>query len=200
MSKSLRQQLRQTLRQQRNELDANEACRLSTAICARLTSLTDQAQHVAGYLPLGKEVDLQALQHLPEFKNASYYVPVVLPHFQMLFAQVDEHTCFNENRYGILEPDTPASQLKQASELDVVLVPLVGFDEQCNRMGMGGGYYDRCFEQRREGSPQPLQKPTLIGVAYDLQQVETVYPEHWDVPLDMIVTPSRTLSRKLESC
>jgi len=70
-----------------------------------------------------------------------------------------------------------------------VLVPLVGFDLSRNRMGMGGGFYDRSFAHRRDNNGKPL----LIGVAYDIQQADTVYPEWWDVKLDIIVTESRII-------
>ena len=195
MSEPQREKLRQSLRHQRDALDASEASEQSAAICARLVTHLNNAEHIAGYLALGKEVDLSALQNSAACEHVSYYVPVVQPQFRMLFAVVDKHTRFTQNCFGILEPDSSASQLKQASMMDVVLVPLVGFDEHCNRMGMGGGYYDRCFEHRSTEHTTPL----LIGVAYDLQQTQTVYPEHWDVPLDMIVTPSRTLKRPVLS-
>ena len=75
-------------------------------------------------------------------------------------------------------------------------MPLVGFDEQCNRMGMGGGYYDRCFAHKRD---QNSQKPVLIGVAYELQGVANVHTEDWDVPLDYIITERRIIQRKNSS-
>jgi len=70
-------------------------------------------------------------------------------------------------------------------QLDLVLAPLVVFDENCNRIGMGGGFYDRSFAFRKDSQ---VTKPVLIGVAHDFQKVQQIVPEDWDVRLDMIVT------------
>jgi 5-formyltetrahydrofolate cyclo-ligase len=69
--------------------------------------------------------------------------------------------------------------------LDLVLAPLVVFDPQRNRIGMGGGYYDRSFEFRKQAG---RDAPILIGVAHELQKVEQLIAEDWDVRLDMVVT------------
>jgi 5-formyltetrahydrofolate cyclo-ligase len=73
----------------------------------------------------------------------------------------------------------------QPVELDVVLAPLVVFDENRNRIGMGGGFYDRSFAMRKDAA---ISLPVLIGVAHELQKVEQIIPEDWDVRLDMVVT------------
>jgi len=75
-------------------------------------------------------------------------------------------------------------------QLDVVLVPLVAFDLTCNRIGMGGGFYDRSFEFRKN-TPAP---PTLVGVAHAFQQVKDVLAQPWDVPLDFVATDNGVLS------
>ena len=69
--------------------------------------------------------------------------------------------------------------------LDLVLAPLVVFDPQRNRIGMGGGYYDRSFEFRKQAQ---RDAPILIGVAHELQKVDQLIAEDWDVRLDMVVT------------
>ena len=90
------------------------------------------------------------------------------------------------NRFGIDEPDVPESDWIAASELDLALLPLVGFDEDCNRLGVGGGYYDRSFAFS-VGVPLG-QRPFLVGLGYELQRVPQLHPERWDVPLDTVVT------------
>ena len=70
-------------------------------------------------------------------------------------------------------------------ELDLVLAPLVVFDGNRNRIGMGGGFYDRSFAFRKN-SEHTI--PVLIGVAHEIQKVDRIVPEEWDVQLDMIVT------------
>ena len=93
------------------------------------------------------------------------------------------------NKFNIKEPDVTSSDYLMPAELDAVLVPLVGFDKCRNRMGMGGGFYDRSFAHRNKAAG----KPFLIGVAYDLQQADSVYPDWWDVKLDVIVTESQVI-------
>ena len=89
------------------------------------------------------------------------------------------------NRYRLPEPDVSDDEMLVPEELDLVLAPLVVFDAQRNRIGMGGGYYDRSFAFRKDPANM---KPTLIGVAHELQKVDQLIPESWDVQLDMVVT------------
>lgn len=90
------------------------------------------------------------------------------------------------NRYGIIEPDIRRRKPVAAWGLDLVLVPLVAFDKTGNRIGMGGGFYDRTFAYLISGNT--WYKPKLIGVAHELQQLNSIQPNPWDVPLDGIVT------------
>jgi len=122
---------------------------------------------------------MQALRN----KNITTYVPM-LDGETLQFAPWSEHTPYSTNRFGIIEPEVPQNQWVTAEQLDAVLVPLVAFDNSGHRMGMGGGFYDKTFSNRRN-QPGP---PWLIGVAHELQRVDTVYPEWWDVTLDKIVT------------
>ena len=89
------------------------------------------------------------------------------------------------NRFRLPEPDVTDDEMLDPSDLDLVLAPLVVFDAECNRIGMGGGFYDRSFAFRKLESSVT---PRLIGVAHELQRVERLLPEAWDVRLDRIVT------------
>lgn len=194
----LRNKLRSTLRKARKNLIADQVAAYSASICKQAAALINRtdASHIAAYYAFGNEVDLSTLMLSFETQHITGYVPIVLPEFQMQFAPVNSLTHTSLNRYGIKEPQIDNAALVDASSLDAVLVPLVGFDEQCNRMGMGGGYYDRCFAQKRD---QSVQKPLLIGVAYELQGVDNVHTEDWDVPLDYIITERRIIQRKNNS-
>lgn len=89
------------------------------------------------------------------------------------------------NRFGIPEPDRNAKRLPSRL-LSVVLLPLVGFDSDGNRLGMGGGFYDRTFGYAIHSS---ARRPRLIGVAYECQRSADGLPRRpWDVPLDGVVT------------
>ncbi|MCP4288545.1 MAG: 5-formyltetrahydrofolate cyclo-ligase [Gammaproteobacteria bacterium] len=91
-----------------------------------------------------------------------------------------------KNRFGIKEPNI--SQQKRISPwgLDLILLPLVGFDQRGNRIGMGGGYYDRTLSflnYRRH-----WRRPTLIGMAHECQRLSIVNTHSWDIPLDGVVS------------
>ena len=191
MSEHDRDLLRKQLRAARGTLNQALIASKSMAICQRAEQLLASFQHVAAYYAFGNEVDLKALISTLPGQGKQAYVPVVQPDFRMQFAPVDENTPITLNQYGIKEPQVDASRLQNAMQMDAVLVPLVGFDEQCNRMGMGGGYYDRNFSHRHNAPPPPL----LIGVAFDIQCANTVHPQPWDVALDFVVTETRLLKR-----
>ena len=194
----LRNILRSTLRKARKNLTVDQVAVHSASICTQADELISDtgAMHIAAYYAFGNEVDLSTLMLGFETHQKTSYVPIVLPEYRMQFAPVNSQTQTYLNGYGIKEPQVNNADLVDASSLDAVLVPLVGFDEHCNRMGMGGGYYDRCFAHRRD---QSLQKPVLIGVAYEIQGVANVHTENWDVPLDYIITERRIIQRKNNS-
>jgi 5-formyltetrahydrofolate cyclo-ligase len=86
-------------------------------------------------------------------------------------------------RYGVLEPVAPRASLAPRY-LDLVIVPLVAFDSDGNRLGMGAGYYDRCFSFLNTST----RKPELMGVGYEFQRVEHIEPKPWDVPVSKVIT------------
>ena len=77
--------------------------------------------------------------------------------------------------------DIPVPERREIAVPDAVLAPLVGFDRQCYRLGYGGGYFDRTLAAL---APRPL----AIGVGFELSLIETIYPQAFDVPMDLIVT------------
>jgi len=94
------------------------------------------------------------------------------------------------NRYGIPEPDVSPHRALAADELAGAIVPLVGFDAHGHRLGMGGGWYDRTFAGRQRSTAGAV----LLGAAFDLQRVDGIEPEAWDVPLDAVFTELATYS------
>ena len=104
----------------------------------------------------------------------------------MSFQRVHPHESMTRNRFRIAEPqDLPARQRKVWT-LDLILLPLVGFDEQGGRLGMGGGFYDRslAYLHRRKN----WHMPTLLGLAHECQRVDELAMASWDVPLQATVT------------
>lgn len=92
-----------------------------------------------------------------------------------------------KNKFDILEPHTSSPSIIP-QQLDLILMPLVAFDASGNRLGMGGGYYDRALSFKRNGI---RTAPILIGLAHSQQQSPALTPEVWDVSLDYIATEKK---------
>lgn len=90
------------------------------------------------------------------------------------------------NRLGILEPIIGRHAPKAPWQIDLIIVPLVAFDNQCNRLGMGAGFYDRTFAFLQDNPAKPRTK--LVGLAYEFQKVDSLKKQPWDIPLDAVVT------------
>ena len=96
------------------------------------------------------------------------------------------------NRYGIPEPDIEPDAALSASEMALLVLPLVGFDAQGHRLGMGGGWYDRSLAFRK----QPTASPLLVGAGFDCQRVDAITPQAWDVRLDAVCSENATYVTK----
>ena len=89
------------------------------------------------------------------------------------------------NRFGIGEPITRGGPIVPAADIDLALMPVVGFDESGSRIGMGAGYYDRFFG--RKGA-RGYRHARLVGIAFECQKLPGIERREWDVPLDLVVT------------
>lgn len=188
--------IRQLLRQARKTIPTPLRLSWDQQVCHQLEQLSEisAAQHIAAYFAVDGEVDIQAFYTRLTQANKACYLPVLndkdSDNPSLNFALFTPDTPMKSNRYGILEPDIHQSPLIELTQLDVVLLPLVGFTEQCHRLGMGGGYYDRTFAFRRERKAPPV----LIGIGYECQKSKSfpVYP--WDVRCDKVVTQKTSYS------
>ena len=188
-----RQALRRQLRQARCALAAHEHAERSARICQQLVNhrLFRAAQHIACYLPNDAEVDLSSLIETAWAMGKTVYLPVLsaIHHNRLHFLPYAPGDVLMANSFGIPEPVLRSRRVSALTRLDLVLTPLVGFDEQGNRLGMGGGFYDRSFAYLRRR--QVWRKPHLLGVAFDLQRCAAGLPHQpWDVPLEGVVTES----------
>ena len=136
-----RTQLRLELQAKRQAMDTADVIAKSEAIATHLKPLISSGSKLAGYLALGNEVLLDSTLIWARTRDCTTYVPIVEADNKMVFAPYHEHTKLLSNQFGIREPDVTAGECLKGAELDTVLVPLVGFDPGCQRMGMGGGYY-----------------------------------------------------------
>ena len=145
------------------------------------------AKHIALYLGNDGEIDPNEVVQWCWKQRKIIYLPVLHPlaHNRLWFVRYTFRTPLTKNCYGIIEPKSPYRFIRPAKALDTVLLPLVAFDTQGGRLGMGGGYYDRTFSFIRQFG---LCKPRLIGLAHDFQKVEKLPVASWDVPLALVVT------------
>ena len=183
------EQLRNQLKRQRSQQTKQQQSQRSKQIANNLSqsSVYSTAKHVALYLPVNGEADPRSLVSGNTDPERKFYLPVLSPtgNKQLLFHQWDKNTQFTNNIYGIPEPITSNSSFP-ATQLDLVIMPLLGFDTQGNRLGMGGGYYDRTFAFKL--ADKAINKPLLVAYAYAFQECNKLYAQSWDVPFDYYST------------
>lgn len=138
------------------------------------------------YLPFGAEFDVLPLANQALWMRKQVFVPVLplRPAKPLRFVQLKKRQPLSHNRHGIVEPYD--RHRIGARQLEVLLVPLVAFDNRGVRLGMGGGYYDATLAYLR--TRRYLRRPRLIGVAYACQQAPELPNEVWDVRLDNVLT------------
>ena len=146
-----------------------------------------RAKNIAFYHAVRGEADPANLFNNTN-KSQRFYLPQLSTDKNqgLVFAPIDQYTQYKNNAFAIPEPVVDHNALINAEELDLVILPLLGFDLAGNRLGMGGGYYDRCFAFKQSQA----KKPVLIGFSYDFQQLNEINAEPWDIGLDMIATES----------
>ena len=189
MTKSDRNQLRKDIRNKRRDLSPHQqhshAQSVAHQVCRHKLFLN--AKRKACYRAEDGEIDpAHIIEKAWQYKK-DVYLPILPPTGKsLLFAPFNSHTSLKANRFGILEPDVHPDEWIRARQLNLILLPLVAFDEQGNRLGMGGGFYDRslAFTTHRK----QWHSPHLMGLAHELQKVNQLACESWDVPLNMIVT------------
>jgi len=185
-------ELRSELLQKRNSLSSIDREVFSQSISSNLFV----SEHIRNasifhcYCSYGSEVITNELIQ----KVLSFDIQVVVPVVkntkgELLHTTITSETIFEKGRYGIPQP-TSISEItidKLNNQKVLIIVPVVGFDVSCNRLGYGGGYYDRFLQQ--------VPNAKKIGIAFSLQEVESIPIEKTDIPLDGIITEQKVLLR-----
>jgi 5-formyltetrahydrofolate cyclo-ligase len=187
--KTSKTEMRRALRHHRQNLSQqqqNSAAQTLTESVLNLPTWTS-SQRIAIYLSIGGEIDTQPLTNLARALKKEIYLPVITLEKGLTFILWQPEGALVTNQYNIPEPADYASSCA-AAELDIIFLPLVGWDLHGGRLGMGGGYYDRTLAELPE-SPGS-SKPLLVGLGHSCQQVEQVPREEWDICLDFIATDS----------
>lgn len=182
MTDSYKSALRASLKQTRKRLSPDFLNESSRAICTKIQELRayQEAKSVALYQAIHGEVILEPLWHAASQQNKSCCFPVLTADKTLAFLPAKPESPFHKNKYHILEPTAPLAHATPITELDIMFLPLVAFDKQGTRLGMGSGYYDRTL--------QALRPKLMIGVGYEFQRQFFLVRESWDIPLDAIVT------------
>lgn len=190
----LAQQLRQYYRQTRRALTIQEQQQHAVSLSLFIDVVIGfkHQKKIAAYLATQSEISLNPW--IASSRRQQIYLPMLYESMQprLRFARHTNCTHWKKNRFNITEPDTHWGKTLHARQLDIILVPLVAFDRQGNRMGMGGGYYDRSLAFRNHR--HRWKKPQLIGVAHSCQEYPDLPTNPWDVTMDMIITEKEIIS------
>lgn len=170
----------------RRRMSREDRFAASQLICRHLiySRLFRASASIACYLPAEDEVDTLPIFDRAWRANKRIFAPVLRKGGKMCFTELRPETTLWKNAYGIWEPrggDEVAPR-----RLDLVVAPTVAFDDAHNRIGMGGGYFDRCFAYLR--NRKIWLRPKLVGVAFKCQKVEKITPNAWDIPLYRVIT------------
>jgi 5-formyltetrahydrofolate cyclo-ligase len=182
-------ELRQRIRRERKALSCEQQLFAATQVYTHITHLNRYrlSQHIAFYVSAEGELDCTLLIQHAHQAGKHCYLPVLHPQKidTLAFLPYAPGDRLIANRFGILEPVVDYTKNHYpAWQLELVFTPLVAFDKQRNRLGMGKGYYDRTFAFLNDAA----HKPYLVGLAYQMQQVDHLITEAHDVPLDIVVT------------
>ncbi|MBC8211151.1 MAG: 5-formyltetrahydrofolate cyclo-ligase [Gammaproteobacteria bacterium] len=187
------QLIRQHYRKTRQALSSDELNQNALLLKHRIDSYLGRirAQKIAAYLSVQGEISLNPW--IAGNQKHKIYLPKLyeVTTTKLRFAALSEKTVWTHNRFKILEPDCGWGETLEANQLDIILMPLVAFDSSGNRLGMGGGYYDRSLAFRR--SRTHWLKPRLVGVAHSCQQHPQLPQQAWDIPLDCIITENEII-------
>lgn len=185
------QQIRRRMRRARRALTPQQRQAAAHALAQHVLCHRQfqRARRIGLYLAVQGEMAVDELIERAWAAGKEVYLPVLLPYRynRLWFAPHRPAQPLKPNRFGIPEPDVPASAMLNPRALDLVLVPLVAFDAAGHRLGMGGGYYDRTFAFLR--TRRHWRRPLLMGSAYEFQCVtDGLRPNPWDVPLAAVAT------------
>jgi 5-formyltetrahydrofolate cyclo-ligase len=182
-----RRELRQLLAKRRRTLAPPARMAAAQGLRRSLEQLPEYLtdQRVAGYWATNGELPLNLVIPPLFGRGQQFLLPVVGAEQRLRFAPWQPGDEVQPNRFGIPELLSP-QHLFEPFQVELVLVPLLGFDRRGHRLGYGGGYYDRSFAFLNERT-RPTE-PLLVGIAYAFQELPQIESASWDVPLDFIAT------------
>jgi 5-formyltetrahydrofolate cyclo-ligase len=183
---TLQTTMRLDARHRRDTMPGPDRASASGIIANRVTRMPIfvRSRLIACYLSTGGEVDTSAIILRAWRMKKRIFVPDTSGGGKLTFREIRPDSEFASGPFGILEPI--GGSVLSASMFDLVIAPVVAFDSDRHRIGMGGGYYDRTFSFLRHR--KLFLKPKLVGVAFDCQKVDKIAPNPWDIRLFRIIT------------
>lgn len=185
---TIKTKIRKEMRQRRLALSPETHQLTSQKICNALMARPEykSANVIATYLPCQNEVDSKTLIDAAWAAHKTICLPVITDYQKkkMMFYTHTAKAPLIDNQYQILEPDTKQQTPLDSTDIDLLITPLIAFDQEGNRLGQGGGYYDRFLSQYLNAK----QKPIIAGIAYDFQEISNIPVDPWDIPLDFIIS------------
>jgi len=187
------------MRERRSALQENELATAADQLAVNILTLLRSKDlyrsgiRVAGYLATEGEIPLQTCFEKLHVVGLETFVPMIRDGL-LKFAPLTPQTTLRTGKYGIAIPVCEEADLLDALAIDIILTPLLAFDTSGNRLGMGGGYYDRTFEylhpdtDKAKDASVEISNQLLIGVAHEFQKTDHIPIESWDVPLHKAVT------------
>lgn len=187
---STRQQIRQQIRLRRKSLPPQQQLHAAQHAATRMMAFAPvlEAHTVAVFLSFDGELDTRPLIEGLWHAGKKVYLPVIHPFSpgHLLFLRYFPDSALVLNQFKIHEPALDVRHVLPLSKLDVLITPLVAFDSKGQRLGMGGGFYDRTLQNWHTHGLFP------VGYAHDCQHVDTLPAEEWDIPLPAVITPTTT--------
>ncbi len=192
-------ELRRTIRAKRKALSGAEQRQASRRLFHTLShlpplrkSLLTASQSLAFYIANDGEISPALMIDFVLCKKSQQHqvlLPCITKNNDLKFRVYTHQGSLAKNRYGMPEPKPNCLEVA-SNTIDVVFLPLVAFDSRGNRLGMGGGFYDRTFAYKAKF---PKKAPLLVGLAHECQMVDALDVDLWDIPLDYIVTDKRVI-------
>lgn len=189
-----KQQTRARLREERRNLTRQQQQQAGQSLARQVSRqlFFIRARNIALYLPNDGEIDPTFLLGIAAAAGKNTFLPALDRHRpgHLTFMPWRPGKPLSANRFGIPEPAMQRGLQSRLWMLDIVCMPLVGFDPHGNRLGMGGGFYDRTFANL--SFPQ-RRRPLFLGLAHHFQEVDALSTDPWDVPLHAVATDRRVI-------
>jgi len=189
--------IRQQVRLIRKQISATQAKQAGIEMAKQLKNNPNyvKAKNIACFLSFDGEINTKPIVDMVIKDKGVCYLPKLKPTKpnRLWFMPYDLNSKLDKNHLGIPEVDLPVNYAIAVSKIDLILMPLVAFDNKGNRLGMGGGFYDATLAHLcNKQAAKQTTKPLCLGIAYQQQMVDTIPTQDWDFVLHGVMTQERS--------